>query len=337
MCAQTSKVVIPVMQSKFLSAVVDRSCELGADRGKILEGCLLRSEVLDGPTQPIPSASVYLASTRAARLSNNPYLCAEIAGQFNWRDGFVPPETMSDTPSLGDLLVAWLHFVEAVQVSMKYTMTVKGGRAILVGRRLLQASQPPGQADAWDIVAWSEMLKARLGPLWNSAQVKIAVFDPKAIPPTSIPKIQVQKSDAWGLSMSFPASWLMQQSKFERHETKKAGSPIQHVFDLADLFSVIDYSGWPGLDGFAQFIGLHPKTLQRELTRHGTTGAELIDRAKMRQADQWLTEGRISITDIGKALGYKNPSAFTRTCRRWFGLSPDQMRRALHASQSNSE
>ncbi|WP_171239247.1 AraC family transcriptional regulator [Ruegeria sp. HKCCA5491] len=329
MYAQASQVTIPVMQSKFLSAVVDRSCELGADRGIVLEGCLLRSEVLSGPTQPIPSACVYRASTRAARLSKNPYLCAEIASQFEWSDGFVPPETMSDTPSLGDLLVAWLHFVEAAQISMNYTMAIKDGRAILIGRRILQASQPPGQADAWDIVAWLEMLRARLGPVWNSALVEVLVFDPKAIPPTFIPKNQVKKCDAWGLSMSFPASWLMQQSKFERNEATETDSPIQKALDLADLFSVIDYSAWPGLDGFAKFIGLHPKTLQRELARHGTTGANLVDRAKMRQAKQWLTEGRLSITDIGKNLGYKNPSAFTRTCRRWFGSSPYRLRHDL--------
>ncbi len=72
--------------------------------------------------------------------------------------------------------------------------------------------------------------------------------------------------------MSFPAFWLMQQSKFERNEATEADSPIQKVLDLAYLFSVIDYSAWPGLDGFAKFIGLHSKTLQRELTRHDTTG-----------------------------------------------------------------
>ncbi len=326
MCAQPSRTIIPVMQSEFLSAVVDRSCDLGADRGKVLEGCLLRPEVLSGPTRPIPSASVYLASTRAARLSKNPYLCAEIASQYDWSDGFVPPKTMSHEPSLGDLLVAWLHIVETVQISMNYTMTIEGRRAVLTGRRILQASQPPGQADAWDIVAWSEMLKARLGPVWNGARVEVLVFDPKAIPPTLIPHSQIQKCDAWGLSMSFPASWLMQQSKFERTEPTKAAVPIHQLLDLANLFSVIDYSKWPGLDGFAQFIGLHPKTLQRELARQGTTGADLIDGAKMRQAEQWLTEGRHSITDIGKALGYKNPSAFTRTCRRWFGLPPNRLR-----------
>lgn len=129
--------------------------------------------------------------------------------------------------------------------------------------------------------------------------------------------------------MSFPAFWLMQQSKFERNEATEADSPIQKVLDLAYLFSVIDYSAWPGLDGFAKFIGLHSKTLQRELTRHDTTGAELVGSAKMRQAEQWLTEGRLSITKIGKNLGYKNLSAFTRTCRRWFGSSPCRLRHDL--------
>ena len=312
MRALASQPVIPVMQSKFLAAVIDRSCQLGADREQILKGCLLRSDVLNGPSQPVPSASVYLASTRAAMLSKNRFLCAEIASGYDWSEGFVAPSTLGDTPSLGDLLIAWLHFVETVQVSMNYTMTIEGTRARLMGRRILKASQPPGQADAWDIVAWSEMLKVRLGSIWNNALVEVSVFDPRAIPPLLVPQQQVLRSDGWGLSMSFPASWLMQQSKFERKKHSENDESIQHALNLGKLFTVIDYSGWPGLDGFAHFIGVHPKALQRELAKQGLTGAELVDNAKRRQAKQGLTEGRRSITEIGKDLGYKNPSAFTR-------------------------
>ncbi|WP_170477381.1 AraC family transcriptional regulator [Ruegeria arenilitoris] len=325
--SKTALTTLPVMQSKFLAEVIDRACKLGADRNQILKGCLLRPTVFDEPSQSIPSACVYLASTQAAVLSGNPYLCAEIGREYEWSIGFVPPTTMSNTPSLGDLLVAWMHFVETVQVSMRYQLIVDAERANLVGKRFLKASQPPGQADAWDVVAWSEMLKTRLGTVWDQSDVEIHVFDPHAIPEELVPSSNVKKGDAWGLRMSFPAAWLMQQSPFPRNTEPDNTSMQQQPLDLVALFRVFDYSDWPGLDGLAEFAGTHPKALQRELAQHGTNGAELIDRAKEHLADLWLREEIRTITQIGRDLGYKNASAFTRACHRWFGASPEKLRR----------
>ncbi len=328
MIAQTT---LPVIQSRLLAEVIDRACKLGADRNKILEGCLLRPEVFDAPSQPIPSACVYLASTQAAVQSGNPYLCAEIAGEYEWSTGFTPSATISNTPSLGDLLVAWLQFVETVQVSMRYRLIVEAERTHLVGRRFLKASQPPGQADAWDVVSWSEMLKARLGAVWDQSDVEIHVFDPLAIPAALVPSSNVKKGDAWGLSMSFPSAWLMQQSPFPRNTESDNASTRQQPLDLVALFRVFDYSDWPGLDGLAAFVGVHPKALQRELGSHGTNGAELVNCAKEHLAYEWLREDTVSITQIGRDLGYKNASAFTRACHRWFGTNPEKYRRQYAA------
>lgn len=324
---KTELMSFPVMQSKFLAEVIDRACKLGADRNQALKGCLLRPEVLDGPSQPIPCACVYLASTQAAVLSGNPYLCAEIAQEYDWSEGFAPPNTMSEMPSLGDLLVAWLHFVETVQVSMRYQLLVDAERSRLVGRRFLKASQPPGQADAWDVVSWSEMLKARLGAAWDRNQVEIDVFDPAAIPTELVPSSSVKKCDAGGLSMTFPSAWLMQQSPFPRSPEKDNTATQQQRLDLVTLFRVFDYSDWPGLDGLAEFMGTHPKALQRELAQQGTNGAKLIDQAKKHLSELWLQEDTRSITQIGRDLGYKNASAFTRACHRWFDNSPEKLRR----------
>lgn len=127
--------------------------------------------------------------------------------------------------------------------------------------------------------------------------------------------------------MSFPSAWLMQQSPFPENIGAGSETADPEPLDLAALFRVFDFSEWPGLDGLANFAGVHPKALQRELAKQGTNGAELIDRAKMHLAGRRLREETRSITEIGRALGYKNASAFTRACYRWFGASPEKLRR----------
>ena len=42
--------IFPVMQSEFLAMTVERACVAGADRIEILKGCLVRPEILEGPS-----------------------------------------------------------------------------------------------------------------------------------------------------------------------------------------------------------------------------------------------------------------------------------------------
>ncbi len=323
---------IPTMESVFLSKVVERAECLGADRGEILRGSLLRAEVLQGPSMPIPCASVYLASSRAAKLSGNRFLCAELGELYDWRTGFAVPPSLGERPSLGDMLFAWLQFAEHVQDSMRYRLTVEGQSAQLSGRRIVKASQPPGQADAWDLASWVKMFGDLIGSTWENASVEAAVFDPKAIPPRLIPEAQVKESDAWGLSITFPSSWLMERVKRPANGKKLDLELSDAAADLSQMFETLDYGSWPGSDGFAKFLGLHPKAFQRSLAERGTNCTALVGAAKSRLASKWVSEHETPFNEIAKRLGYRNPSAFTRACHRWFGCAPEEVR-----SQSESK
>ena len=94
------------------------------------------------------------------------------------------------------MLFAWLQFAEHVQDPEHYHLNVEGQNAMLSGRRFVKASQPSGQADAWDLAPWMKMFENFIGSTRENASVEAAVFDPKAIPPRLIPEAQVKESDA---------------------------------------------------------------------------------------------------------------------------------------------
>ena len=259
------------MQSVFLSKVVERATTLGAERHAVLQGSLLREEVLSQPSTPIPSACVYLASSRAAELSGNRHICAHLAEEYDWRTGFVLPPSLGNHPSVGDTLFSWLQFVDGVQVSMRYRLTVEGPRALLSGRRFVKASQPPGQADAWDIASWVMMFRDLLGSTWRKAAVEVGVFDPRAIPDRLVLSGNVRQSDAWGLTMTFPSAWLTERNRQPVEGKQLDISAAQSPVDLRRVFETLDYSSWPGTDGFAKFLGMHPKALPRLLASEGTS------------------------------------------------------------------
>ena len=224
------------------------------------------------------------------------------------------------------MLLAWLQFAESVQVSMRYRLTVEGRQAELSGRRLVRASQPPGQADAWDIATWVQMLQDLLGPAWQSSAVEVAAFDPEAIPSRLVPANNVKKSDAWGLSITFPSAWLMIRNRRPHTGKHLDLDPAATAIDPSRLFETLDYASWPGTDGFAKFIGMHPKAFQRMLAAEGANCTALVDAAKSRLAAKWIADPDIQFKSIAVRLGYRNASAFTRACHRWFGCAPEELR-----------
>ena len=63
------------------------------------------------------------------------------------------------------------------------------------------------------------------------------------------------------------------------------------------------------------------RSLQRHLSSEGTTFRE-ISREMQLQASQRLLASGASVSDVAKALGFSEISAFTRAFRRWSGETP---------------
>jgi AraC-like DNA-binding protein len=81
----------------------------------------------------------------------------------------------------------------------------------------------------------------------------------------------------------------------------------------------------------ARELGLSPRTLDRELARRGTSFRLLLDDVRRELAELDLREGRRSLGEIARGLGYANPANFTRAFRRWTGQSPRGFRRGAVA------
>ena len=85
-------------------------------------------------------------------------------------------------------------------------------------------------------------------------------------------------------------------------------------------------SGGVSLDEIAAFLSLHPWSLLRRLKARGTTFRRLLNETRYEVAGQLLRGTRLSVTQIGVALGYADTAVFTRAFRRWSGASPSDWR-----------
>lgn len=89
--------------------------------------------------------------------------------------------------------------------------------------------------------------------------------------------------------------------------------------------------GTADLASVARVLRQHPRTLQRRLSAEGVVFEALRDGVRQAWARELLSESDLSIGDISNLLGFADQSVLTRACQRWFGASPRDLRRSLHA------
>jgi len=73
-------------------------------------------------------------------------------------------------------------------------------------------------------------------------------------------------------------------------------------------------------------LGLHPKSLQRQLGKEGRSFAGLLNEVRRELALSYLSDPARSITAVGEMIGYASPSSFTRWFSGELGMSPARWR-----------
>ncbi|MBL8951019.1 MAG: AraC family transcriptional regulator ligand-binding domain-containing protein [Myxococcaceae bacterium] len=97
---------------------------------------------------------------------------------------------------------------------------------------------------------------------------------------------------------------------------RRAKEVVQQLLDKNDT----------SLDALAAKLDRPKRTLQRELSRRGTSHQTLVDEARRTKA-QALLETGATVADVSERLGFSEPSAFFRAFRRWTGETPKRRRR----------
>jgi AraC-like DNA-binding protein len=80
------------------------------------------------------------------------------------------------------------------------------------------------------------------------------------------------------------------------------------------------------IQAIARTLGTSARSLQRRLAAEGISYRQLLDVARKEAAERYLSDGRLSIGDVGYLLGYSEAAAFNRAFRRWRNETPQVFR-----------
>jgi AraC-like DNA-binding protein len=137
----------------------------------------------------------------------------------------------------------------------------------------------------------------------------------------------------------FPATWLhkpiadadpLLHSVLEQRAASELG--LKQPLLLSEVRCAIRLmlrEGQHARAELAERLGMHERTLGRRLQQSGTTFHGLLEEARADVAKQLLRDTRSSVARVSAALGYRDPTIFTRAFRRWSGVTPRQYRAGL--------
>lgn len=106
-------------------------------------------------------------------------------------------------------------------------------------------------------------------------------------------------------------------------------SELPMVQQVRSTIATMLQVGPVGLGDVARVLRLQPRTLQRRLRAEGLSFAQLVEQARRDLADRLLAQPTLPLSRISQMLGFADQAVFTRACRRWFGTTPLDRRRAL--------
>lgn len=87
-------------------------------------------------------------------------------------------------------------------------------------------------------------------------------------------------------------------------------------------------TGECSMDRVAALLGMHRRTVDRHLQRHGVHYGELLESVQQDVARQLLLDTHLQVQQVAEALHFSSAANFATAFRRWTGMTPSEYRRA---------
>lgn len=198
-------------------------------------------------------------------------------------------------------------------------------------------------SEAWNRFSdWSNLavplgvVREALGPSWTPAHVRlqsrVQVGD---VVRETFPNCDIRTGAPFsGFSIPLQRlSWRMRPFEARDHKglTEKETSAVKIGTNeigpyLAELVAPLLAERKMSVQLAAELASTSVRSLQRQLTREGTSWRDVLTKARFDHAARLLRETECPILEISMDLGYSDPSHFARAFRGLTGVSPSAYR-----------
>jgi AraC-like DNA-binding protein len=285
-----------------------------------------------GLPETVPASSeVFVAPSKlyefveySAVIAQDPHFGYRIGQQLDIVDWEPMSLAADEAKTMGDLLLRLVAHAADHSSATLFFLTTRGDISTFGFERVVIADLVPAQNDAFYFGFISKML--------------FTVADPKAIP-SSPQSPRLTKGNKRGMSVSFPADWLFEpfmKSTFRSASSQQATGLSRNSLVESLRLALIPHlhESHLTIDLAANICGYEQRQLSEKLRKQGTTIAREVARLRKERASKELLSSNRKVADVATAVGFTDPTVFSRAFKKWTGLSPQQYRRD-HTTTNN--
>lgn len=330
---------LPLVHLSLLRPLLAGMRERGVDPEPVIAGVGLTEEAIADETATVHVMVIHQFLEHCADAVEDPAFCATIAMRLDPAGWPMIQAALETAESLAQFLSIYVSRANEVASSVSAYLEIRGDQALFGETRGFRPTIRPGQNDAFMAALAVTILRRAMGGHFDPSRVTIVLCEPGALPP-DFNRFLVLRGDEMGFRVQFPSEWLARGVDWSEspgsapHERgERTGSDF--LSDFRELLARQVGQGGLSARDAAAMISMSRASLARRLTAEGTTISSELERARLAFARWHLLEGSLSIEEIASAIGYADPSNFTRAFRRIEGVSPSRYR-SLNKSESAS-
>lgn len=318
--------------SGVLVGFCDLAAELGCDGAAILAGFGFDESCQRTPGYPVHTLSIFRAYAELAAQSGRSDVALRVVRHQRYEMLGSLGEAARRAPDLGRALVLMNTTIHTRATGYVPSLEFSGDTAIVRYRSLLAPGPLQDLQLDYNIASLVLAVRSLVGPDWNPEQVDLS----RSRPP---------HAHEWTRYFRCPVRFNAEEclilfdsadlSRPLQSGNRASGAASTEVDVPIDFVQLVDREiirnlgrGIADLPAVAQSLGVNPRTVQRRLVRAGTTYQQRLDEIRQLWARQYLASRHVPLTELAQVLGFADLSTFSRTFRRWFGVSPRTWRAA---------
>ncbi|WP_250431772.1 AraC family transcriptional regulator [Pontibacter ruber] len=314
----------------------------GHDAESIARAAGIKPEQLQDVNARITIAQMVALWQTAVQVTGDPDVALHVSEAVNPTSAGLIAYVMMNALTLHESLRKLCKYQDIVCEGIRTSLQVQQQEAHVVLQVVSPALTDPRHAIDSEMVIYKNAFEALVGQKLPFRQALFAYTQPESI--TEHQRIFAGAELVFGAAVSgfvFDTEYLQLpvvspnpelNLLFEQYaneylqrlrEPKSMAEKVQR--ELARLLKGEE----PSITTVARSLAVSVRSLQARLHEENTSYQALLDEVRKELALRHLQSGRHTVSDVAYLLGFSEPSAFSRSFKKWTGLPPQHYRQSI--------
>ncbi|GAM73434.1 transcriptional regulator [Vibrio ishigakensis] len=314
--------MLSILESRSLYASISYLKSQKAPVADWLHDCGLPPSLLDQVESRVPSVGWWKLLEFAASKLENDQLGVDIEAQdrgFSLMNQFGSAIYQNKTLASCWHEVAKLSQTQSSNAALSLSTTEKG--LWLLGTGTEQRVENYPQIEQLVVCNFIRLGRFKLGEGWAPDAIKVINKQNQRLFSKLFPNADIILSSETGV-FCCRKSGVPSKSELSNHSLSEL-SFSERLYQLLLAFAP---HGLPSKRYFLDKLELSDRQLRSRLEQDKVTYRELVNKAKLEAAKQYLRDSQLKVIDIAHMLGYQNPNHFSRAFRKTEGETPLKFR-----------